>query len=228
MTYTISGDLKLCTSINWTTPNANKDSADFGCASTTPGFGGGAGGGPPTPPEVITIISNKTFCGDLICQSNGNDFGIYEDFYSCPVDCPGVNIDILVAGFWQSFVTNCFDSNPSTICLNPLLNWLPFGKNNVEVPGEGETTYDSGQVCKGTVCEKISGKTLIGNCLDGDGKPCFWATNAAIYLLFLLLLILIALSFTRIKAPGRKEKTNVYGYVIIRFKQRKIFRRRFK
>lgn len=222
VTYTVAGDLKFCTSMNWTTPNANKDSANFGCASTTPGFGGGAGGGPAPVPEIITIISNKTFCGDLICQSQGNDFGIYEDFYSCPGDCPGVNLDILLSGFYDSFIRYCFDSSPSTICLNPFLKWLPFiissiGENYIEAPREGETIYDNGQVCKGKVCEPLSGKTLIGNCFK-DG-PCYWDTSAAIYLLFFLLIILIVLSFVRIKKPGSKEKTNPYGYVVLRIKE---------
>ena len=84
-------------------------------------------------PEV-----DKTFCGDNICQADGNDFGIKETFFSCQIDCRGATegIDEAVAGAFESFITNCFDTDPSTICLTPILNLLSMGENNIQSTGE--------------------------------------------------------------------------------------------
>lgn len=75
-------------------------------SSTAPPAGGGGGG------DVIIIqnvTSNKTFCGDGICQSSGNDLGIFEDYFTCSQDCPPANIDTLFFG--------CFDEDPLTECI---------------------------------------------------------------------------------------------------------------
>lgn len=72
-----------------------------------------SGGGGSTPPKKIyvNVTSNKTFCGDGICQNSGkgNDLGIVEDFYSCSQDCPAANLDTLIFG--------CFDKDPKTACV---------------------------------------------------------------------------------------------------------------
>ena len=55
------------------------------------------------------IISTGTYCGDLICQRNGNSAGLQEDFFICPQDCPGFNPD--------STVFYCFDNDETTYCI---------------------------------------------------------------------------------------------------------------
>jgi hypothetical protein len=86
--------------------NTNYTSSTFTVSSTS----GGGGGGGAEPIEIIKEVpSNKTFCGDGICQTEGNDLGIREDFFSCQQDCPGFNID--------SAIFYCFDSDPNTICI---------------------------------------------------------------------------------------------------------------
>ena len=103
--------------------------------------GGGGGGGGDSGVTIIsapitTNVTEKTFCGDNICQSEGNDFGVQESFYSCQVDCKGVDLDKAVSGFFDSFIKFCFDNKPETICLTPILNILLSGKNNIQSDGE--------------------------------------------------------------------------------------------
>jgi len=206
--YTQANDTKFCTFINWTTPNTNKDSATFGCTGTVPIAGGGG--------EVVEVevgVPTGTFCGDGTCQSEGNDLGFKEDFYSCQQDCQPFDFDALIF----SFTKNCWDEDPSTICI--------WGFGNVKI--EGETTFENWKVCINGNCERLSGKTLIGNCLDKKDKntPCFWDTNESSFFLFILMFILIALSFTRIRAPGKKKKVSPYTYVYLRVKDLRLRRR---
>lgn len=71
-------------------------------SSGTPEGGGGV-------ETVIEVPSNKTFCGDGICQAQGNDLNISEDFYNCPQDCPGFDVDSAIFG--------CLDMDPATACI---------------------------------------------------------------------------------------------------------------
>lgn len=74
---------------------------------TTSESGGGLGGGGTT---TVEITSNRTYCGDGICQRSGNDNGLKEDFFTCEQDCPPeANIDTIIFG--------CFDEDPKTPCI---------------------------------------------------------------------------------------------------------------
>ena len=157
----------------------------------------------------------RSFCGDGICQLEGNDYGVLENFYNCPSDCPGFDLDELI----NSFTIYCWDRDPSTICF--------FQTLFATVPGieeealENITIYKDGEVCIGEVCERLSGKTIFSNCVDDDlMTPCFWQTNAAILSLFLSGSVLFGLTFIKVKTPGKVGKVNPYKYVFYQVKKR--------
>ena len=178
------------------------------------------------PPEVVYIYENKTYCGDLICQNSetgfptGNDFGIQENYWNCQQDCPGAigeNLDEIV----YSFTVYCFDDDPSTVCFftQQLFAALPGLLSPEELVNA--TIYEDGQVCYKGVCERLSGKTLFSNCVDVDlMTPCFWKSNAAFLVLFLGGTTAFALTFVKLKAPGKTtKKINPYQYVVVSTKK---------
>ena len=206
--YTVANDTKFCADLNLTTPNTNTDSASFGCIGTVPIWGPGGG----EAKGLANITEERgTFCGDGICQAL-NDYGFQEDFYSCQMDCQPFDFDALVF----SFTKNCWDGDPSTICV--------WGFGNIKI--EGETIFENGEVCINGVCQRLSGKTIITNCFKDDkDSPCFWDTDESKFFLFILLLIIVILSFVRVKAPGKKKKVSPYKYVFLRSKELRKLRR---
>ncbi len=98
------GDFNLFIYANDSAGNLNYTNKTFTTeVSTGPGGGGG------TKETIVEVPSNATFCGDGICQKNGNDLNVSEDFYSCAQDCPGFNVD--------STFFYCFDDDPNTLCI---------------------------------------------------------------------------------------------------------------
>ena len=178
------------------------------------GSGGGGGGGGVVIPVDEEEAVNRTFCGDGICQLEGNDYGIIENYWNCNQDCPGAigeNLDELVAGL----TFYCWDGDNSTICFfQTLFATVP----GVEVGGN-MTVYEDGQVCFKGVCERLSAKTLVENCLSGEG-PCFFNANVGILILFSTATGLFALTFLKVRAPGKTtSRINPYQYIYIRTKR---------
>jgi hypothetical protein len=89
--------------------NENSTTSSFTVSESA--GGGSGGGGVENQTEIIIVASNRTFCGDTICQDTapGNDAGVVEDFYNCPQDCKGFNLD--------STIFYCFDNDPATGCI---------------------------------------------------------------------------------------------------------------
>lgn len=86
--------------------NLNYTNKTFTTTQSIPSSGGGGGG---IEEIIVEVPSNATFCGDGICQREGNDLGVLEDFYTCAQDCPGFNVD---SAFFY-----CFDDDPTTLCI---------------------------------------------------------------------------------------------------------------
>ncbi|KKN35396.1 hypothetical protein LCGC14_0784230, partial [marine sediment metagenome] len=196
----------------------NLDDANLTFIAKSSSAGGGGGGEPIAEEEEQIEIPPKSFCGDNLCQLEGNEYGIKENWYNCQQDCKPFDFDALI---W-SFTKYCFDRDPSTVCF---FTQQLFAT----VPGIGEevaeniTVYEDGQICFEGICERLSGKTLITNCFK-EG-PCFWKSNVAFMVLFLGGAGLLGFSFVKIRAPGKKVKVNPYQYVAIRYKRRKWRRR---
>ena len=193
----------------------NLDDANLTFITYFSGGGPGGGNGEPIVEEEEEEVP-RSFCGDGICQTP-NDYDVMEDFWNCPIDCPGFDFDALI----YSFTKYCFDGDPSTIC---------FFTDQLfaTVPGMGEeivkdkTVYKDGQVCIGEICERLSGKTLFSNCVDADPTtPCFWKSNFAFFVLFLGGSTAFALTFVRVRVSGRREKVNPYRYLQLKVKGRK-------
>ena len=188
---------------------------DYENLTFTTYFGGsgssGGGGASVTFEEEEEPEVEKTFCGDGTCQEI-NDYGIRENFWNCNQDCPGFNLDETV---W-SFSKYCFDGDNSTICFfQTLFTTVP----GVEVEAN-MTVYKDGQICVGEVCERISGKTLFTNCLDGDLlSPCFFNANLGFLVLFSFGALMLGLSFIKVKVPSTKQRVNPYQYVAISTKK---------
>lgn len=129
------------------------------------GIGGGGGGGEEIIVEV-PVYSNKTFCGDLICQTP-NDFGVIENYWNCNQDCPGAigeNLDELV----YSISKYCFDGDPSTVCFftQQLFSTIPGPEDElITICGddlcEGKESVFSCPTDCGTFKEKIMDNLLI-------------------------------------------------------------------
>jgi len=184
-------------------------------------LGGGPGGGGPETIVEVFIYENRTYCGDLICQNTetgfptGNDYNIQENYWNCQQDCSGAvgeNLDELVF----SLTSYCFDNDPSTVCfwVDQLFSTIP-GTNITD--GINQTTIQDGQICFDGTCERISGKTLFTNCLDGDSSsPCFFDANLGLLVLFGTGAGLLVISFIKVKSPVGKERVNPYSYVVLR------------
>ena len=195
----------------------NLDDANLTFEAYYSGAGPGGGNGEPIEEEEEEEEIEKSFCGDGICQAEGNDYGIKEDWYNCQIDCQPFDFDALI----YSFTKYCFDDDVSTVCF---WSQMLFAT----VPGMGEeivkdkTVYKDGQVCIGEICERLSGKTLFSNCVDADPTtPCFWKSNAAFFILFLGGSTAFALTFVRVRVLGRREKVNPYKYLQLKVKGRK-------
>ena len=183
----------------------------------------------PTPPVVgggggmnITIPYNKTFCGDGVCQREGNDFGMKEDWANCAQDCPAFDFDALIF----ALTSNCFDRDPSTYCFWGDLfriigeTFAIFGDGGVDC-GDGICQPNENFInCKGD-CGNFDLSTLYNNCFDDDEKtPCFWAQNLSYYMLLLGFIILLVLSMIKIKFKGKEKKVSIIGYIGGKFKRR--------
>lgn len=55
------------------------------------------------------VLATGTYCGDGICQGDGNDLGMQEGPFNCNQDCPGADVD--------SATLNCLDNDPTTKCI---------------------------------------------------------------------------------------------------------------
>ena len=228
--YTQNNDTKFCVFKNLTTPNSNTDSSAFGCTGTAPSTAGGGGTGQEVLPLAPCTLQNITtgyaptcgnlqvcvnsqcinsFCGDGFCAPL-NYYGLKEDFYSCQMDCKPFDLDALVF----SFTKNCWDKDPSTTCV--------FGIGNVKIEQKDKTIFRDGEVCLNEVCERLSGKTMITNCFGNKNLPCFWDTDTAIISLFIIGVILIVVSFVRIKSkdvPGKR--ISPYTFIFLAIKKRR-------
>ncbi len=179
--------------------------------------GGGGGGGTPITIEEEINITEKTFCGDGICQAEGNDLGIKEDWFNCNQDCEPFDFDAFI---W-SFSKYCFDNDTSTVCaFTQLFAVTPGMEREANI-----TTFEDGKVCYLGVCEKLSMKTLVENCVDGDQlSPCFFNANIGFLVVFLGGATALVISFIKVRAPGKSQrKVNPYSYIVLRTKK---FRRR--
>ena len=175
-------------------------------------------------PTIIYIPENKTYCGDLICQKDGNDFDVKENYWNCIQDCPGAigeNFDELI----YSLTKYCFDKDPSTICFftQQLFSvTLGIGENLTISCGDnlceaGENFINCEQDCGGFNLD-----TMLKGCFDDDKfTPCFFNTNLAIYVLFGGFGLFLALSMIKIKAPGERRKVSTIQYIKIKLKKRK-------
>jgi hypothetical protein len=149
--------------------------------------GGGGGSTIITITENVTI--NRTLCGDGICQFEGNDFGVKEDYWNCQADCPGAigeNLDNLVY-----FITKyCFDKDPETLCF-----WTQgFSvsvQDRIKAEEEKNKTICGDSICQANEnpfsceedCGKFSTDMFFNNCKGKDNSaPCFWKMNLAIYI----------------------------------------------
>jgi len=178
-------------------------------ACGSPGRLGGGGGGYEEPPE------ERSFCGDGICQPEGNDRGLEENFWNCPQDCQGFDFDALI----YALTKYCFDKNESTPCF-----WTQgFGTETPSICGDNICSKDENfWVCEED-CGGLNFETLAINCLDDDeSTTCFWDTNLAFYVLFVGFAGFLALSFTRVKVAGKKVSIPSY----IKIKTKKRWRRR--
>ena len=183
-----------------------------------PGSGGGGGItttiGEEEEPEV-----DKTFCGDGICQLEGNDLGIKEDWFNCNQDCEPFDFD----AFIYSFSKYCFDGDPSTVCaFTQLFSATPMEGFNVTVAVCGDGVCEPSENVFGCPddCGRLSMRTLLQNCISGEGH-CFWSSNLSYILLFFGGTGLLIMSFAKIKFPGEKKKVSPYDYVVKRFGRKK-------
>ena len=185
------------------------------------GPGSGGGGGITTTIEEEINVTEKTFCGDGICQKEGNDYGIKENFYNCANDCPGFDFDEFI---W-SFSRYCFDNDTSTICaFTQLFATAPMEGFNVTVAVCGDGVCEPSENVFGCQddCGKLSGKTLISQCFDNDSTtPCFWSSNLSYLILFFGGSGILLVSVTKIKFPGEKKKVSPYNYVVKKWGRKK-------
>ena len=184
----------------------------------TPSASAGGGG---TSMEEEEPEVEKTFCGDGICQSEGNDYGIKENFWNCNIDCLGFNFDEFI---W-SFTKYCFDGDPSTVCaFTQLFATAPMEGFNVTVAVCGDGVCEPSENVFGCPddCGKFSEKTLFFQCLDNDpATPCFWSSNLSYILIFFGGTGILLVSVAKIKFPGEKKKMSPYGYVVKKWGKKK-------
>lgn len=197
----------------------NNSEFTFTTIPTVPTNGGGG-----TTEVIVEVIvpDNRTFCGDGICQFDGNDLGIREDWFNCNQDCEPFDFD----AFIHSFTIHCFDGDPSTTCFFSIL----FGTVPIGDPALEEFAVCGNQICEITEspwscpedCGRINIDTLVTGCFDDDEfTPCFWSTNTAYLILFSFGGLIFALSFAKIRLPGIRKKTTPYSYVRLNIKKRK-------
>lgn len=170
---------------------------------------GGGGGGSST----TVIESNKTFCGDNICQKEGNTFGLKENFYNCPSDCKGgFNLDELI----YSLTKYCFDKDDSTTCF-----WYSSTKEDNFNCGDGLCLSSENSFNCEQDCGNINFQTLFSNCIDGNNStPCFWDSSLAAWTILILLAIIIIILLTKVKTKENK-KIPLYSYVGYKLKKRR-------
>jgi len=167
---------------------------------------------------IKEIESNKTFCGDGVCQEEGNFYGIKESFWNCPSDCKSADLD----EFFYYFTKNCWDNDPNTTCL------FGFGNKKVE-----EVTVCGDEVCEGLEspfnckidCGNFGIDKLIGkSCSDNDSLTyCFWGSKESSSVLAILIILLPIFTMLKIRLPGSRVKTTLYRYLKVKIKSRRIF-----
>ena len=171
---------------------------------------GGGGGGDEEEPE------ERSFCGDLTCQAEGNYYGLLENYWNCPVDCPGFDLDTLIWGMTKW----CWDPpEEETPCL-----WIEgFGFEEIEyVCGDNLCEGPENFITCKEDCGGFNLDTLVKGCFDGDETtPCFFSTNLSFYFIFGIFGGFLALSFVKIKSDGRRVKLGSY----VRIKLKKARRR---
>lgn len=209
-TFTVSGDANYVLNLKGNDSFGNLRSVSSSFIVDTgggPGPTGGGGGGAAPEPEVAS------FCGDAVCQTP-NSFGINENFFTCPTDCPGADLDQL----FDSFFGNCFDNLPESICF-----WSQGSGvgNQTAVCGDNVCQAPENSFsCTGD-CGAINGQTLFTNCVDDDEfTPCFYNQNLFYYILFGGLAGALALSTIKIKSPSGKKQP-IQKVLRARFKRRR-------
>ncbi len=184
--------------------NVETEQSDFSLVSDTGSTG--STGSSSSGDEEEEPAPTLTFCGDNTCQSEGNDYGVQENFYTCPQDCQGTNLDDI----FSAFTIACFDNDPSSIC---------FWTQGVGATGTFST------VGIGPVPFNV--ETSFINCFDTDNENvCFWETDIAIYILFFVIVIAIVLSLLKVNNPSGSGKVSIPRYVKVKIKRRKWKRRR--
>jgi len=187
-------------------------------SGASPGGGGGTLiEGEPEP--------DKTFCGDNICQSEGNDYGLRENFWSCPNDCrESFNFDELFYSLWKY----CFD-DPS---LNTLCLWTQgFSISEFEpeiICGDGICSSKESSLTCSEDCGKPDFDSFFMNCIDSDENTiCFWRSYLSYYLIFGIGALILILFIVQIDDNG--ERKTVGKYVVLKTKKRyKRYRKKYK
>jgi len=188
-------DYKIWVTVEDKAGNRNITNASFTTALQSTSTGGGAG------QEVvyIGITKNNTYCGDGICQREGNDLGIKEDWANCPQDCKAFDFDALIF----SLTSNCFDGDSSTSCFwwDILFKWM----------------IDAFESSGG-----FNVDTLYTNCFNEDKSDiCFYNTNLFIYVLLGLFVVILIFSMVKIRQPGSKSPISITRYIRLKSKRRK-------
>jgi len=192
------------------------DTDNAGCpAPYTPP--GGGGGGTPIEEEE----EERTFCGDNICQRDGNDYGLNENFWNCPSDCrESFDFDELFYGLWKY----CFDAEE----LNTPCFWTEsFGsEESIELCGNGICERSENPFNCVEDCGRFDFGYAFSNCFDNnDETPCFLVSNLFWYLFFGLTAMFLILSFVQLETE--KGKKTIGKYVVLKTKKRyKKWRRR--
>lgn len=195
------GNYNLTIYGNDTSDNENSNTSLFTVSSNVIPPGGGGG---PAPAVVLT----KTFCGDNICQKP-NEYGLIEDFYNCPNDCPS-SFDL--DEFIFSLTKYCWDKNPQTSCFWESI-FQGQGLFSISNPGVNITTNMT------TFSGKVNVDTLVVNCIKGK-NDCFFETGAGAIVLFIIIALIATFFMLKPFKVGNK-KYNVPKYVVYKVKNKK-------
>ena len=148
----------------------------------------------------------NSFCGDGVCQRSGNSYGQEENYYSCPIDCPGFNFDDII----NALFANCFDNNPATVCF-----WTQ-GVGSFSIVGNQSLTTSN------TLSIPFNFKTAVSYCLPGnnEGGTCFWSTAIGALVIFGIIIFALVIYFVQIPFNKRKPETT-FQYVRTSIKRRR-------
>lgn len=153
-------------------------------SSPSPSGGSGNNNNPSENQTLNLCKGNQTtncgFCGDGV-QESPNSLGVYEDFYNCPQDVPGLNID----SFINDITINCFDKNINTICF-----WT-----------QGISSLES--------ASPFTLKSATIGCFDNSGT-CFWTSKFGLLVLFVFFIAGIFIYFVNLNIDEREQTTYMY------------------